>query len=230
MEEVNQFLESTCASVAESNISITNFTFDPLCSLVCPPYNAKSAGAKVFIPDITCDTEAIPITCVNSITSDPPEHFHYINHREVGPGVHIETDPGFLVSCSCTDNCANRSTCQCWRLTMQEAQTISSSKQSVGYTHGRLKRPQHSAIYECNAHCSCGPRCGNRVVQRGVEHHLQVFRTEDRGWGLRTLRDIPAGSFICTYVGQIFPEHTLENQGGSVPTVSWGAPNTRGTM
>ncbi|CAI8016160.1 hypothetical protein GBAR_LOCUS9934 [Geodia barretti] len=54
MEEVNQFLEST--SVAESNILITNFTFDPLCSLVCPPYNAKSAGAKVFIPDITCDT------------------------------------------------------------------------------------------------------------------------------------------------------------------------------
>ena len=34
-------VESTCASVAESNISITNFTFDPLCSLVCPPYNAK---------------------------------------------------------------------------------------------------------------------------------------------------------------------------------------------
>jgi hypothetical protein len=48
MEEVNQFLESTCASVAESNISITNFTFDPLCSLVCPPYNAKVYMAGIY--------------------------------------------------------------------------------------------------------------------------------------------------------------------------------------
>jgi histone-lysine N-methyltransferase SETDB1 len=223
MEEILQFLES-CSSVADCNIFITNFTFDPLCSLICPPYNAKSAGAKVFIPDITCVTEAIPITCVNSLTSEPPEHFHYITHREVGPGVHIERDPGFLVSCSCPDNCSNQAGCACWQLTTQEAsRTIGPTKHPVGYVHGRLRRPQHSAIYECNARCSCGPRCGNRVVQKGVEHHLQVFRTDDRGWGLRTLRDIPAGSFICTYVGQVFPEHTLESQGNQQqPTVRGG--------
>ena len=163
----------------------------------------------MFIPDITCGTEAIPITvcctqlvlippefpppsspsppllplspqCVNSLTSNPPEHFEYINLRIAGPGVHIETDPGFFVSCSCTDNCSNRAKCECWQLTMQEARMVGPTKHSVGYSHGRLKRPQHSAIYECNSLCSCGPKCGNRIVQRGVEHHLQVFRTEDR--------------------------------------------------
>ena len=33
---------------------------------------------------------------------------------------------------------------------------------------------------------------------------LQVFKTERRGWGIRTLNDIPAGGFICIYVGNLY--------------------------
>jgi len=37
----------------------------------------------------------------------------------------------------------------------------------------------------CDKHCyDC--RC-----------RLQVFRTEGRGWGVRTLLDIPRGTFVC---------------------------------
>lgn len=33
---------------------------------------------------------------------------------------------------------------------------------------------------------------------------FQVFRTpEQKGWGLRTLEDIPKGSFICEYAGEV---------------------------
>ena len=117
---------------------------------------------------------------MNCLTAKPPEHFEYIEKRVPGPGVKIERDPGFLVSCRCKDNCDNRSKCECWQLTLQEAQAVGLTKHSVGYVHGRLRRPQHSAIYECNSQCSCGPRCGNRVVQKGIQHHFQVFRTMDR--------------------------------------------------
>lgn len=78
-------------------------------------------------------------------------------------------------------------------------------------------------IYECNARCSCGPRCSNRVVQRGLQHRMQVFKTRDRqvatvctvawitvpvrrGWGLRSLDDIPKGTFVCTYIGHVYSE------------------------
>ena len=42
---------------------------------------------------------------------------------------------------------------------------------------------------------------------------LQVFKTEKRGWGIRTLCDIPAGSFICVYVGNLYTNEEGNKQG-----------------
>ncbi|KAL2227816.1 UNVERIFIED_CONTAM: Histone-lysine N-methyltransferase SUVR4 [Sesamum indicum] len=59
-------------------------------------------------------------------------------------------------------------------------------------------------IKECWRKCGCNMQCGNRVVQRGITRKLQVFLTsEGKGWGLRTLEELPKGSFICEYVGEI---------------------------
>ncbi|CAN4093185.1 unnamed protein product [Withania somnifera] len=59
-------------------------------------------------------------------------------------------------------------------------------------------------IKECWWKCGCNKQCGNRVVQRGISHKLQVFMTpEGKGWGLRTLEDLPRGSFVCEYVGEV---------------------------
>ncbi|KAL8557679.1 hypothetical protein ACS0TY_004954 [Phlomoides rotata] len=59
-------------------------------------------------------------------------------------------------------------------------------------------------IKECWIKCGCNMLCGNRVVQRGISRNLQVFLTSDgKGWGLRTLEDLPQGAFVCEYVGEI---------------------------
>ncbi|XP_047320867.1 probable inactive histone-lysine N-methyltransferase SUVR2 [Impatiens glandulifera] len=59
-------------------------------------------------------------------------------------------------------------------------------------------------IKECWRKCGCSKKCGNQVVQRGITINLQVFMTpEGRGWGLRTLQDLPKGAFVCEYVGEI---------------------------
>ncbi|XP_043722739.1 probable inactive histone-lysine N-methyltransferase SUVR2 isoform X2 [Telopea speciosissima] len=59
-------------------------------------------------------------------------------------------------------------------------------------------------IKECWSKCGCSKRCGNRVVQRGITCNLQVFMTpEGKGWGLQTLEDLPKGTFVCEYVGEI---------------------------
>lgn len=37
-----------------------------------------------------------------------------------------------------------------------------------------------------------------------VYYMFQVFLTlEGKGWGLRTLEDLPRGAFVCEYVGEI---------------------------
>ncbi|CAI9107557.1 OLC1v1006935C1 [Oldenlandia corymbosa var. corymbosa] len=64
-------------------------------------------------------------------------------------------------------------------------------------------------IKECWWKCGCSKSCGNRVVQRGITHQLQVFMTEGKGWGLRTLEDLPKGAFVCEYVGEILTNAEL---------------------
>ncbi|KAG8369807.1 hypothetical protein BUALT_Bualt14G0052200 [Buddleja alternifolia] len=74
-------------------------------------------------------------------------------------------------------------------------------KSLSGKCKGHLVR---KFIKECWYKCGCSLKCGNRVVQRGITVKLQVFMTPDmKGWGLRTLEEIPKGALICEYVGEV---------------------------
>ncbi|KAL6953133.1 hypothetical protein U1Q18_048288 [Sarracenia purpurea var. burkii] len=65
-------------------------------------------------------------------------------------------------------------------------------------------------IKECWRKCGCDMQCGNRVVQRGITCKLQVFFTkEGKGWGVRPLQDLPKGSFVCEYVGEVLTNMEL---------------------
>ncbi|KAK2638044.1 hypothetical protein Ddye_025839 [Dipteronia dyeriana] len=90
-------------------------------------------------------------------------------------------------------------------------------------------------IKECWRKCGCNMNCGNRVVQRGITCELQVFLTGDgKGWGLRTLQDLPKGTFVCEYVGEILTntelyERNMESSGSERHTypvtldADWGS-------
>ena len=64
-------------------------------------------------------------------------------------------------------------------------------------------RNHQKPIYECNATCKCSRECHNRVVQGGVSVKLEVFRTSQKGFGLRALEDISKYSFVCEYAGEV---------------------------
>eukprot|EP00752_Nemacystus_decipiens_P002012 g1932.t1 len=77
-----------------------------------------------------------------------------------------------------------------------------------------------NAIFECGARCACNPhKCKNRVVSRGVHLRLQVFRCKrdeggfDKGWGLRCLDRIPAGSFVACYLGEVLTDRSVDDRG-----------------
>lgn len=52
------------------------------------------------------------------------------------------------------------------------------------------------------------------MVQQPLRSKLEVFLTTDsRGWGLRTLADLPAGAFVTTYVGNLYESEAANRQG-----------------
>ncbi|XP_022890596.1 probable inactive histone-lysine N-methyltransferase SUVR1 [Olea europaea var. sylvestris] len=83
----------------------------------------------------------------------------------------------------------------------------SKNEDIVGSCKGHLVR---KFIKECWLKCGCNIQCGNRVVQRGISRNLQVFMTPGgKGWGLRTLEDLPKGAFVCEYVGEVLTNAEL---------------------
>ncbi|KAL3106560.1 hypothetical protein niasHT_016682 [Heterodera trifolii] len=58
-------------------------------------------------------------------------------------------------------------------------------------------------IVECTDGCSCDIYCPTRVVQRGRQIPIVIFRTLDRGWSVRTAASIQRHQFVCEYIGEV---------------------------
>lgn len=79
---------------------------------------------------------------------------------------------------------------------------------STGAKAGMLRAYYMQArdpIYECHDGCKCNKDlCPNRVVERGRQVPLQIFRTENnRGWGVKTMAELKRGQFVDCYLGEV---------------------------
>lgn len=130
-----------------------------------------------------------------------PAEFLYIDDYLPGSGVIIPEEPP--IGCECA-NCDSKTKC-CYA--MQDG--------SIPYTSAsRIRVAPGTPIYECNKRCVCSDSCKNRVVQRGSQMKLCVFRTSNgRGWGVKTLRVIKKGTFVIQYVGEVITNEEAEKRG-----------------
>ncbi|XP_072038222.1 histone-lysine N-methyltransferase SUV39H2-like isoform X2 [Amphiura filiformis] len=133
----------------------------------------------------------------------PPQDFTYIiDYKAVGE-LEIPKDP--LVGCECED---------CYEDGGPQCCPKNSGSHNPYHKNGRVKVPPGTPIYECNKRCRCGPRCPNRVVQRGRRFKVSVFRTNNGcGWGVKTLQDIKKNSFVMEYVGEVISNEEAERRG-----------------
>jgi histone-lysine N-methyltransferase SUV39H len=130
-------------------------------------------------------------------------------------------DENFMVGCSCEGgNCADEEACTCVGNDDTEGRHVS-------YTlDGKIIDFSRKVIYECNSKCGCGEECTNRVVQCGRQILLEIYKTPNRGWGVRALQRIEEGSFFTEYVGKIISiveaEMLLESAGAkTTPKTSY---------
>ncbi|XP_030006074.1 histone-lysine N-methyltransferase EHMT1 isoform X3 [Sphaeramia orbicularis] len=159
---------------------------------------------KLLHSDIALGQEAVPIPCVNSIDSEPfPDDYKYIPENCVTSPMTIDRNITHLQYCVCKEDCS-ASICMCGQLSLRCWYDKS------GRLLPEFCREEPPLIFECNHACSCWRTCKNRVVQNGLRTRLQLFRTSKKGWGVRTLQDIPQGTFVCEYVGEIISEAEAE--------------------
>uniref|UniRef100_A0A8C5G976 Euchromatic histone-lysine N-methyltransferase 1b n=1 Tax=Gouania willdenowi TaxID=441366 RepID=A0A8C5G976_GOUWI len=154
--------------------------------------------------DIALGEEQVPIPCVNSVDSEPyPDNYKYISENCITSPMNIDRNITHLQYCVCKDDCS-ASICMCGQLSLRCWYDKS------GCLLPEFCREPPPLIFECNHACSCWRTCKNRVVQNGLRTRLQLFRTAKKGWGVRTLQDIPQGTFVCEYVGEIISEAEAE--------------------
>ena len=122
----------------------------------------------------------------------PPRDFTYINNYQVGCGIELNE---MALGCECKD-CGHEPLNGC---------CPGASLHRMAYNKlGQVRLRAGQPIYECNTRCCCGADCPNRVVQRGIQFDLCIFKTPNgRGWGVRTLQRIKKNTFVMEYVGEV---------------------------
>lgn len=70
-------------------------------------------------------------------------------------------------------------------------------------------------IWECGDTCGCPPECLNRVIQRGrsSDTKIDLFKTTNKGWGVRARVNLSAGTYLGIYSGELVTDHESERRG-----------------
>ncbi|GAA0139559.1 histone modifying enzyme [Lithospermum erythrorhizon] len=146
----------------------------------------------VILPDLTSGAESLPVSLVNDVDDEKgPDYFTYIpTPKYAKPYVLPEPSLG----CQCNGGCQPGDVrCSC----------IQKNMGCLPYNPLAVLMKYQSLIHECGKTCACPSTCRNRMTQVGLKVRLEVFKTKNRGWGLRSWDPIRGGGFICEYAGQV---------------------------
>ncbi|XP_058095018.1 histone-lysine N-methyltransferase family member SUVH9-like [Magnolia sinica] len=147
--------------------------------------------------DISRGKENLPVYLFNDIDSDcEPMLFDYLVRPIYPPFAFQQVGGG--VGCDCISPCSDG--CYC----------VERNGGKLAYDEDGILLKGKPLIYECGSSCRCPLSCRNRVSQKGVKHRLEVFRSRETGWGVRSLDSIRAGAFICEYSGIILTSKQAE--------------------
>ncbi|KAF5280661.1 hypothetical protein FQA39_LY05309 [Lamprigera yunnana] len=165
-------------------------------------YEGKISMQVILSNDISRGQERNPIQCINMIDNEEkPSDFTYVSSNCINfDEININRKISSMHSCLCEGRCSSfqcvccNNSLRCWY--DEEGKLLT----NFNY----LDPPM---IFECNQMCSCNAiTCNNRVVQHGLTARFELFKTENRGWAIRTLGNIAKGTFVCEYIGEVITD------------------------
>ncbi|KAK9275601.1 hypothetical protein L1049_022868 [Liquidambar formosana] len=153
------------------------------------------------VNDISEGKELIPIFTVNTIDDKKPPPFKYITSMMYPNWCR----PMPFKGCNCTGRCSDSQKCSC----------AVKNGGEIPYNYNGAIVEARPLVFECGPSCKCPPSCHNRVSQQGIKYQLEIFKTESRGWGVRSLNSISSGSFICELLGELLEDKEAELRTGN---------------
>ena len=149
-------------------------------------------------PDISDGQESVPIPASNDIDDEKAPPGTYITSYRFDQGIPPRPPPPSLPPQFANDPHRYLATLN--------------KNGALPYTDEGTIAGAVPVLYECGPWCACphGRTCPQAVSQRGLRTRLEVFKTRDRGWGVRTLEHIPKCSFICEYIGDVYEASTYD--------------------
>nr|CAG4717342.1 unnamed protein product [Naegleria fowleri] len=215
----------------------TNKHFSYIRTLVCKLINGetfttlaqKRQNAEYFyrIDDISLGRAKYAIPVVNEKDFSKFTSFEYSNTTDFGEGISKETKENVaalknIEFCDCKKKCGKG--CKC--LQLQRDYRFDSNNQSekfqsvrrgddVYYDENKRLKDTNTKyiIVECNSECSCPDTCPNRVVQKGSDVKVTIFKTNRTGWGLRAAQKLHRGQFVEIYAGELISDEVGEMRG-----------------
>ncbi|KAK7251811.1 hypothetical protein RIF29_35353 [Crotalaria pallida] len=154
-------------------------------------------GEGLCVIDISHGKERVPIRAMNTIDDEIPPSFTYVTSMIYPDWCNPIPPEG----CDCIDGCADSEKCLCAVRNGGE----------IPFNHSGAILEAKPLIYECGPSCKC-TKCYNRVSQHGIKLQLEIFKTEKRGWGVRSLSSISSGTFICEYTGELLEDKDAEQR------------------
>ncbi|KAF7801382.1 histone-lysine N-methyltransferase, H3 lysine-9 specific SUVH1-like [Senna tora] len=163
----------------------------------------STSRVGTILPDLTSGAEKLPVCLVNDVDNEKgPAYFTYSpTLKNLKPTNPLDPSAG----CNCVGGCLpGNYNCSC----------IQKNGGHLPYAPNGVLLDLKSVIYECGPSCQCPPNCRNRITQGGLKFRLEVFKTKNKGWGLRSWDPIRAGAFICEYAGEVIDNARMEELGG----------------
>ncbi|VVB02170.1 unnamed protein product [Arabis nemorensis] len=150
--------------------------------------------------DLSGEKERFPIYAVNDLDDEKLPPFIYTVEM-IYPDWCRPIPPR---GCGCTKRCSESKNCAC----------VAKNGGELPYNHNGAIVNAKPVVYECGPLCKCPPSCYLRATQQGLKFQLEIFKTESRGWGVRSINSIPSGSFICEYAGELLEDKEAERLTG----------------
>ncbi|KAK6161109.1 hypothetical protein DH2020_004490 [Rehmannia glutinosa] len=176
-----------------------------------------------YVKDITKGQEACEISLINEINEDQGPTFNYIPKNVTYKNACVRFPLARISEQNCCSNCSGdclslEIPCTCGgKLECEFAYTLGGLVKETFMNNfiSKSYSVQQNDLFYCED-CPLERSNGGILVGKCKGH---VFMTPDRkGWGLRTLEDIPKGAFICEYVGEVVTsrelfERNIQNSG-----------------
>lgn len=191
---------------------------------------SRKDKVRILCDDISSGKEAVPVACVvdeglldslyvpgdssgdqNARSPMPWKSFMYITKPVLDQSLSHENE-SFHLGCGCSHSACSPEKCDhvyLFDTDYEDARDIYGKSMHGRFPYddkGRIILEEGYLVYECNHRCSCDRKCPNRVLQNGVQVKLEVFKTENKGWGVRAAEPILRGTFVCEYIGETLDE------------------------